>query len=467
MNVFPLHEEAIADPQNSGRPTERAMVTPIEWQHSDVLAFAQFFTSPEKCERALDYAVDYCHRYDDLLRSIWSQVAPDNPRIAVCDFGSPARYEMLGESDLDCMLIRDDTVEIAPYRDRFIAALKGYGFSKLDVPVWGSLDDCRSYLRSAITEGNQVIEARFVCGDLEAWQQVNALRDEYSTRDRFRVTFAFQYLYFNQYYKQRTRPDQCNLKYGHGGTRDFLFPVWLANFREGYTYVLRKTAPAVLRGLQSLLERGDIAPAEHAQMTRAIHTIAIMRNELLRRSMGTPDSGLTYLSKETAEELTRLQPQLYPDAKSVLRTGHEAIAAIRSLKEICHQAFMRDNDVRERIGPGVTPDPTEELAATVLSWSVNLREADPHLVNTLGKFPSWAVLTSLACNPTCPEPLLQELAERGTAQGYEYVTKVVGRNPNTTTETLQFIVNSGIEHRFREPAIVRLEKGWRKANELQ
>jgi len=38
-------------------------------------------------------------------------------------------------------------------------------FPKIDVPIWGNLIECKNYLEHSITEGNQVIEAKFIYGD--------------------------------------------------------------------------------------------------------------------------------------------------------------------------------------------------------------------------------------------------------------------------------------------------------------
>ena len=443
------------------------MITPEQWKQTDTNAFAQFFSIPSSCEKSLDYAVEYCNRYESLLKNIWESVHPPTKGVVLCVFGSPARYEMLGESDLDCMLIREDGLDVDSYRSEFISKANSYGFSKIDIPVWGSLSDCKNYMKYAITEGNQVVESRLLMGDTNTWSKVNTLRDEYCTRDRFRITFAFQYFYFDQYYKQRERNNQHNLKYGHGGTRDFLFPVWLANLREGYDYVSHSKTPAITRGLQSLLERGNISIIQFEEMKKAANVIALLRNELLRQSIGTEDSGLTFLGEKTAQRLVEIQPKIFSKKEYVLCAGVSGLNTIASLKKICYEAFMNEEDVKNRIGPGIKLDPSEELSATVLSWKSNLEDLESTVLKTLGSSSSWAVLTSLACNPTCPEKLLQILAEKGTDHGYEYVAKVVGRNPRTTQKTLTYIINSNIEDRFKEPAKVRLEKGWKKANELQ
>lgn len=442
------------------------MITTLEWHKETKELFSEFFKSPKDSLFALEYAKAYCEKYDSMVRKICDQSIPNMDEITLCDFGSPARYEMLGQSDLDCLLIREDEINIVPLREKFMDNLKSFDFSKLDIPMWGSLTDCGNYLKKSVTEGNQLVEARYVSGDKDTWDKLENLRKKYCTEERFSVTFCFQYLYFNQYYKQRERAEKYNLKYGHGGTRDFLFPVWLAYFREGYEY-LQNGEPAVIRGIQSLLERKDITNEQSKRFVDAANVIALMRNELLRISYGTDDPGLTYLGKDTAENLTKSLPNIYVNKNTVLKEGLDALKSIINLKEICYSVFMNELKIKNRIGPNAKHNHKDELCGIVMSWNTNLSQINKHILDSLSNSSSWSILTSLACNPTCPEHVLDILADKGSEQGYEYVMKIVGRNPNTRDETLKKIVNSNIELRFIEPAKVRLEKGWKKANESQ
>ncbi len=193
--------------------------------------FNRYFSNPNDDLYALDCAKEFTSAYDSIVKSVVSETTDNLNGIAIYAFGSPARYEMLGQSDLDCMIVRQDDLDIKDFKRSLLTNLQRFNFSKLDVPVWGTLSDCKNYISTAITEGNQVVEARFLIGDQSVANDIEKLRAEHCTPERFRATFCFQYLYFEQYYQQRIRSNQINLKYGHGGTRDFLFPVWLANLR--------------------------------------------------------------------------------------------------------------------------------------------------------------------------------------------------------------------------------------------
>ncbi len=423
-----------------------------------------FVKRPADIGRALGCARECCDLFDSLVGDAAQAAAKQNlTGICICAFGSPARYEMLGQSDLDCLIVRRNNINAQAFRNNFLSSLARLGFSKVDVPEWGSLADCENYLRTAITEGNQVVEARFIVGDRSVWKALTDLRRRYCTAERFRITFCFHYHYFTQYYSQRERKGQRNLKYGDGGTRDFIFPLWLAYLRDGLDAVQDSRRAFVETSLTSISRHGEITDRECSTLMKAANTIAFLRNELLRVTEGTSDSGLTYLYPESAMRVAQLWPNLRLEGMKMYRQGTRNADRIHRLKKLCYRVFAKEKDVIGRLGSN---DPGDELSAIELSWAADLGRLPADMLSTLVGNTSWSVSTSLACNPTCTPDILDVLAARGMSEGYEYILKVVARNPGTTNATLVRIAESGVESRFTEPARVRLSMGWNRANEL-
>jgi len=419
-------------------------------------ALVDYFRQASDISRSLDFAKQYSDSYHDMIKKVGSEI--EIPRGAcLCSFGSPSRYEMIGESDLDCFIVHDETTDINQFRKVFHAKLENVGYDKLDIPVWGSLKECKTYLQHSITEGNQVLEARFIAGDAQVWSSLLELKEKYLTLERALATFCFQYHYFEQYYRQRERV--ANLKYGHGGTRDFLFPVWFNQIFSGITEI-HIDKPAIINGIERMWAKGLIDRS--SGYLQAASDIAFLRNELLFQSRKTQDSGLTYLNLETAAKIAHAWPWLFEDGDAVLTRGQDARKKVWKLKEICYAAFTQLPVVIERMNEGYSG----ELYSIEEVWKVNISQLSDSDLIRLVKSDSWAIQTSLACNPTCPPNVLDQLFEKGIVPGYEYILKVVGRNKYTSKSTLLRIAESNAEIRFREPAIVRLEKGWHKANEL-
>ena len=81
----------------------------------------------------------------------------------------------------------------------------------------------------------------------------------------------------------------------------------------------------------------------------------------------------------------------------------------------------------------------------------------------------WEVLGSICCHPDCPSEILHKIATGiATKKGYEYLERIIARNKNTKTSTLEFIRdNHYLEFRYRDIARITLEKGVKDANKTR
>ena len=94
------------------------------------------------------------------------------------------------------------------------------------MPEWGTLSEAEIFAEKSITEGNQILESRFLCGDKDIKGKTEEMIGKYATTERMIRNIIFQKFYFEQYYKQRIRNGAINVKYCDGGSRDFLFINW-------------------------------------------------------------------------------------------------------------------------------------------------------------------------------------------------------------------------------------------------
>ena len=224
------------------------------------------------------YVTNYSQKFRELIQNISerAELAIPSKRlvgIGVFLFGSPSRQEMVDESDADIMIIREtDNEDYLIFRNEFIKLLEKENFEKIDVPDWGNYEDCEIYLKESITEGNQVVESKFIYGDIKTAYYIESLKDKYCTTERFEKVFCFQKLYFDQYYTQRNKPGIKNVKYGHGGTRDFMFLTWFTNIldaSENRKINIEDNFPLAYKSLSSIYERKLINFADYKKYSES------------------------------------------------------------------------------------------------------------------------------------------------------------------------------------------------------
>lgn len=441
---------------------------------------------------AFEHGKEYMHHYLNLIRALavktYEEIFGNSSLNGIClfSFGSPSRFEMLGESDLDLLIVKENnSAKINEFQRRFIEYLKPYKFCKLDIPDWGTINECEEYIKNAVTEANQVIESRYILGDQRLRKKINLLKEKYCYHEKFEKIIVFQYFYFNQYYKQRGRPGQTNLKYGHGGTRDFLFPMWLSSLRDGIKYIQESEEPAILNAIDSLNKNKDITSEDGEKYKKSVSFIAFLRNYLLKINKNDFDFGKTFINENTLEQVYERNKKLFGTKKELKELVEMHTHNIFELKQkvwtLLIEFFEKNKseewnanvkralaaDIDEKMIKNIHPK--DEIMNTIVIWNINNKiEMFQSYFEMLSQTKSWIILTSMACHPNCPPNVLDKVAKnQGQKKGYEYILKVIGRNKNTPLETIKYIAeNPMIEKSFKEPSITRLKYGIERANQL-
>mgnify|MGYP001564559005 FL=1 len=266
----------------------------------------------EKLGNGFLYVTEYSEKFKRLIRKIADvsakeSLGKDLNGIGIFLFGSPSRQEMVDESDADILIIRyKNSDDYRKFRKVFLENLKKEKFPKIDIPEWGSLEDCETYIKNCITEGNQVIEAKFLYGDINLAKDLSEMRNKYSTTEKFERIICFQKFYFDQYYKQRTLHGVKNVKYGHGGTRDLMFVTWFSNLmdlNENKRINFEDSFPHAHKSLSQLYSRGLINYNDYLEFLKQVEIVLILRNQILIQNRGTESEGITYLDEKSLETL--------------------------------------------------------------------------------------------------------------------------------------------------------------------
>lgn len=445
------------------------------------------------------YVTNYSHKFRELIQNIAEKAEQAIPSkklkgMGVFLFGSPSRQEMVDESDADIMIIRDkDTEEYLTFRNEFIKLLEKENFGKIDVPDWGNYNDCENYIKDSVTEGNQVVECKFIYGDVMTSHYVENLKDRYCTKERFEKVLCFQKLYFDQYYIQRTKPGIKNVKYGHGGTRDFMFLTWFMNIldaSENRKINAEDNFPLVYKSLSSLYERKLINLEDYKKYSESVNIVLILRNEILIQNKWTSEAGLTYLDEKTVNLLFKrklFREDSLIDEASLRVYLEKHIQNVAELKQLVWELFVsylyssKGSDWTGRFEKLLSGDierfdidlieDSDELLQMAVIWNISNKEKQDLFEYIFDKYSNsnkWVVLASLCCHNECPDAILNKILEKGFKKGYEYLLRIISRNKNVSRETLRRIIdNPCLEYRYKVVAKTAYERGVEKANELR
>lgn len=432
-----------------------------------------FFKKSSDIFNAFSYSINYSNVYNSLVSNlssdtsmkIYGQSIPKG--IAIFSFGAPARNEMMGRSDADIAVYRSNNSGKAPrFRENLIESLQGFGFTKVDTPMWGSLDDIQRYMVTSVTEANQIIEAQFICGDTRLRDKIEQLRTSLYDEDIIARNLVFQFFYFEQYFRKKKFSDHLNLKYCSGGTRDFLFPMWYAHLKQGIEKDLQITA--MERGLNALYDDGLLSREDVTTILESSSAISFIRDEI----MGvTPKDIDGKLSTQKATEVYKQNPHIFERPQNIVKIVEESRPKIEYAKTkvwegLCNYFSETKSETwnkyfKKTLSKNISEElPSElqddEIINTIKIWNLDAQntEQSPGYLEKISHNNSWIILASLLSNPHIPGKIIDSvIRRRGLIPGYEYFLEIAARNPNLQKETLEFIIkDDSTEPRFKKPA---------------
>lgn len=438
--------------------------------------------------------------YSDLIENITAalfdltgQQVGVSEGIGLFLYGSPGRREMVCESDLDVMIIhRDDSKKYAMFKKRFKELVEPFAFCKIDLPEWGTLDEAAIFAEKSITEGNQVLEGRFVCGDSEIRKSMEEIQETFGGEERMTRNIVFQKFYFEQYFKQRVRDGAVNVKYCDGGSRDFLFIHWfnqlMSKKHEGWDKSPEKR-PVAERGLFNLQQNGLVTAQEFNKSIDALGFNLLFRNEILLANKGTADEGLTFLDKRTLDNVFARMPEFVKSyniqsPEDLARQFNTQRAYIARIKERIWNWMIEERGMKRGeswikdfhtaySSPALdtldSVDSGDLLTRIAMIWGASNSNQAPLFYKICERerdSTSWEIQASLTTSPLCPPEHLHYIGTGlGKQIGYGYILRIIGRNPNVRLETLEAIAHDpDVEPRYSQCAKAALTHGLSAAN---
>jgi hypothetical protein len=454
------------------------MINPQQWQRHIEDSKDIFFRDYSDIFRAFEFSLNYSVFYNSLMESKSREVSRDifgtdfPEGVAIFSFGAPARKEMFGGSDADVAIYRaGKSDKELILRENFVKILQDFNFTKVDTPVWGTLDEIKNYMTTSVTEANQVTEAQFICGDQDFRKSFEELRFSLYDKDTIARNLFFQFFYFDQYYDKKSIPGHLNLKYCSGGIRDLLFPFWYSQLKEGINTNLKTTA--IERGLNTLYKEKLLSENEFKEILKYSSSLAFIRDELLHLNQGDADGKLTH---KNSLELCKKRSHLFENSQEILKIVETSRRKIifgkaKVWEGLCEYFNITrsknwNNYLKRILARENLELPSEfendEIINTSKIWCFNFQIENKSFdyFERISNSDSWIVLASLLSSPYVSGNIIDSIIKRkGLKKGYEYLLEIAARNPNLRTDTLEFIINdNSTEPRFKKPALELAKK---------
>jgi predicted nucleotidyltransferase len=407
--------------------------------------------------------------------------------IAIFLYGSPARNELTSYSDIDLHVIDEQqSPQSRALQERVRADLATLGFGKVDDPHWERFHVMEHYASKSMTEGNQVLDTTFVCGDLTMNRTITSMKARHDTRDRNVRNFIFQSHYLTHYYEQKARADAENIKYCAGGYRDLLVLNWFDKIMRlthaDWDPLLRdRGQPHIERTLENLTHNGMVTPDQGRACSNAVSFLVMLRNEALHVNQGTSDKGLTYLDDALCQRLLSASPDYFRRQGIVQpRDLRMAFAAARgtilTMKQQMLERVVQDEAAQKgpawlaamRTGQtlGNGHDPLLQLETIWRAQERGDRDTFTRAAYATLQTDQWEAWASLACSPLCPPDVLGVVADTAlTEVGLGYILRILGRHPQLPRATLEKIASSSLDKHYRVVAQLHLEHGLQHAIE--
>ena len=459
------------------------------------------FRSETSSNNGLNMAVDYSSAVEYVVKGLFNLTSEsvgfkDPSGIGAVLYGSPGRKEMVAESDLDVMLLyRDSNPRYQDFKKKFKEYADSLSFCKVDLPEWGTINEASIFAEKSITEGNQVLEGKFVCGDLGIKTNLQEIQENFGGSERMIRNIVFQKFYFDQYFKQRVRGGDINVKYCDGGSRDYLFIHWFNQLmKRKYSDWDKglKERPVAEIGLFNLYNNGLINSFEFAKAIESLNFNILLRNEILLANKGTSDEGLTFLDKNTLNSVYERLPELMKEyniySPSELKTTFDNqrthISSIKNRiwdlmiqergKENLftewvrnfYRAFSLNTSEIDRERLTLSDDLLIRIATIWGASNSNQERVLEKICKKEKESDSWEIQASLATSPICPSDYLHHIATGiGKEKGYGYILRIISRNLHVQDRTLEAIANdSNVEPRYTQCAKASLLHGRESAN---
>ena len=327
------------------------------------------------------FCAELTKRVDQFIEEIF-EAAGSPPEIAVCAIGGYGRKELCPGSDIDVLLIHDQSVDVLPIAEKIWYPLWDAGL-KLGHQV-GTQEEILSLAESSLETATSLLSSRSIAGDNEI---VDLLAEKAQEQwiERFRKYLKELGSTVEDRYKQYGEVAfllEPELKQGRGGLRDAHILQWM------------EIAEPIL------------ITSESTVLLDAVETLLSVRVELHRVTGKRSDRLLLELQDEVAEQLKyknadELMGAVANAARVITWTGD---GAARRIERIRQSRPIRKSLSKLR-NRGIAPDLDLDTGRLGLTQKADM--TDPFL-------PLRAAVTATKCGAYLERVSLEKLAESKT-----------------------------------------------------
>ena len=327
------------------------------------------------------FCAELTKRVDQFIEEIF-EAAGSPPEIAICAIGGYGRKELCPGSDIDVLLIHDQSVDVLPIAEKIWYPLWDAGL-KLGHQV-GTQEEILSLAESSLETATSLLSSRSIAGDNEI---VDLLAEKAQEQwiERFRKYLKELGSTVEDRYKQYGEVAfllEPELKQGRGGLRDAHILQWM------------EIAEPIL------------ITSESTVLFDAVETLLSVRVELHRVTGKRSDRLLLELQDEVAEQLKyknadELMGAVANAARVITWTGD---GAARRIERIRQSRPIRKSLSKLR-NRGIAPDLDLDTGRLGLTQKADM--TDPFL-------PLRAAVTATKCGAYLERVSLEKLAESKT-----------------------------------------------------
>jgi len=267
---------------------------------------------------------------DRAIKSLWAEVFGDEREISLFAIGGYGRGEMFPRSDIDLLILTEDTSHWRPQIEDFIQRIYNFNF-EIGHSV-RTIEECVTEMKNDISVETAVMERRYLAGskDVSSHLSERLGRELISEDDDY---FDLKEVEQNNRHKQFQNVDyglEPNIKNSPGGLRDIHTIMWIALKRHKTVSKKELVNLGILTGTESRL----LATAEkflrHARF--GLHLISKNKEDRLR----------FMYQRELSAKLGYVGSAGRPDVERFMQKYYRHVLAIQEINTIVIQSF-REN----------------------------------------------------------------------------------------------------------------------------
>ncbi|MGX2957332.1 bifunctional uridylyltransferase/uridylyl-removing protein GlnD [Ursidibacter arcticus] len=271
--------------------------------------------------------------YDNILKNLWQNYGfHERSDLALVAVGGYGRREMFPLSDLDILVLAEQTLD-EPTQQKLNELFNLLWDCKLQLGTSiRTLAECISIGKSEISVATNMLESRFIIGNVKLWQQLfEQLHqpDFWAISDFFHAKMAEKQARYERYHNTsyNLEPD---LKHSPGGLRDLHLLSWIMLRQYG------------IYRLEHLLEKGILYPEEYQELQQAEKVLFRMRFAL-HLQLKRYDNRLRFDRQLQLSEQLGYQGDGNQPVEAMMKTFFQATQSISQLSQLLLDSFEQEH----------------------------------------------------------------------------------------------------------------------------